>query len=436
MASLGFGKTGVEVRETVRSMIRARKNNGKTDSEDHVPLPHRQWLYGFLARHPELSIRSTMPLGKDRALVSPGAVELWFNKFQQTIEATDPTIFTSPGRIFNADETGFAFNTKTRQIVASKGTKNVYSITSNTKSQVSVLACCSAAGQYIPSMLIYPYKRIPQKNLLEKFPDALLQVSDNGWVTSAIFYSWLRDIFIPSTNNLPKPIILLVDGHPSHTSLLETSVICSENKIILYCLLPHASHICQPLDQAFFGAIKSAWKIAVKKHVSNVGEGVNLETFAGVFKPLWDSVTTPVLASNSFRAAGICPFNPGKVISSTKLLPSKVYLHEENAIQTTAYEPSSPVEAEMSVPVPSIDVEAFSFQESASPDSLDCSPSSQKEFHLSPSHTDANTSLLPLDISLALTPLIFPDPKGTPIDSTCIVQTGVSNTSATYSLPS
>ncbi|KAI8784141.1 jerky protein [Biomphalaria glabrata] len=64
-----------------------------------------------------------MRLDKDMALVSPVALESWFNKFQQTIQATDPTIFTSLGHIFNADETGFAFNTKTCQIETNKGSK-------------------------------------------------------------------------------------------------------------------------------------------------------------------------------------------------------------------------------------------------------------------------------------------------------------------------
>ena len=84
--------------------------------------------------------------------------------------------------------------------------------------------------------------------------DCLLQVSDNGWITAKIFFTWLRDTFIPKTSHIKKPLLLLVDGHISHTALSETSEICEVNGINLYCLLPHASQLTQPLYQAFFGS--------------------------------------------------------------------------------------------------------------------------------------------------------------------------------------
>lgn len=90
-----------------------------------------------------------MPLGKERALVSPEAVESLFTKFQQTMKAIDPTTLTSPELIFNVNESGFAINTKNSQIVAYKRSQNAYSISWNTK--VTVLTSCSV---YIPLMLI------------------------------------------------------------------------------------------------------------------------------------------------------------------------------------------------------------------------------------------------------------------------------------------
>uniref|UniRef100_A0A2C9KFK5 HTH CENPB-type domain-containing protein n=1 Tax=Biomphalaria glabrata TaxID=6526 RepID=A0A2C9KFK5_BIOGL len=299
MAQRGFGKTRDEVRETARAIIAVRNKTIESQDLDKIPLPSTQWLNGFFSRHPEISSRTPMPLSKERAVVTPKAIEKWFMDFRQTIESIDPTIFTSPSRIFNADETGFGFDVKSRQVIACKGSKNVYNITANTKKQVTVLACCSAAGEYMPPLLIYPYKRVPKHNLLDAFPEALIQLSDKGWMTAAVFFTWLRDVFIPSTNHLTKPILLLVDGHASHTSLLETSTICHDNNIILYCLLPHASHIIQPLDQAFFSSVKSAWQKAVSKHISVTGAGVNLESFSGVLKPAWYKAATPEIASST-----------------------------------------------------------------------------------------------------------------------------------------
>ena len=117
----------------------------------------------------------------------------------------------------------------------------------------------SSTGHYLPFMMVYPYKGLPQKDLVDGFPGAVVQASDNGWMTAAIFYAWLQDVFIPQTQHVKKPLLLLVDGHTSHTSLVETSTLCQENGIILYCCVAHASHLIQPLDQAFFGSIKPAW---------------------------------------------------------------------------------------------------------------------------------------------------------------------------------
>ncbi|XP_055883536.1 uncharacterized protein LOC129925957 [Biomphalaria glabrata] len=124
LAKYGFGKSNNEVLETVRAIIAARKDS--TQSQEQIKLPTRQWLFRFFGRHPELSSRAPMSLGKERALVSPEAVSLWFTKFEKAINSVDPTILISPNRIFNADESGFGFDKKNRKVVAFKGSKHIY----------------------------------------------------------------------------------------------------------------------------------------------------------------------------------------------------------------------------------------------------------------------------------------------------------------------
>ncbi|GFS24000.1 hypothetical protein ElyMa_003404000 [Elysia marginata] len=113
-----------------------------------------------------------MPLGKERAVVTPQAIHKWFAELRDYCLAVDPTLLDDPFRSYNSDETGFSFNPKGRKVVACKGAKNVYSVTSNTRTQVTVLATMSASGHYLPPLMIYPYKRIPSKNLLNRFPEA------------------------------------------------------------------------------------------------------------------------------------------------------------------------------------------------------------------------------------------------------------------------
>ncbi|XP_059157580.1 uncharacterized protein LOC131941962 [Physella acuta] len=342
LAQRGFGKTHEDVKATAKAIMALRNAASKSKSE----VPSTRWLYGFLKRHPQLSMRTPMSLGKERAIITPAAVEKWFSRFKTCVDGIDPTILESPERIFNADETGFSFDMKNRKVKACKGSKHVYRVTPFTKHQVTVLACTSVTGQYTPPMLIYPHKRIPQKNLLAAFPEANLQLSNNGWINAAIFHSWLRDSFIPAVKHLKKPVLLLVDGHTSHTSLLETSELCSENDIILYCLLANASHLMQPLDQAFFGVIKTAWAEALRQHINQTGDGVNLESFAMVLRPVWYKAATAEIAAKSFEAAGIYPYNPDKVLKSGKLEPSKVYRAAPTGDATTATSNQQPSTSE------------------------------------------------------------------------------------------
>jgi hypothetical protein len=53
--------------------------------------------------------------------------------------------------------------------------------------------------------------------------------------------------------------LLLVDGHDNHMTedfLFE----CYDNNISLLFLIPHSSHVLQPLDAAIFGPLKNAYR--------------------------------------------------------------------------------------------------------------------------------------------------------------------------------
>jgi hypothetical protein len=50
---------------------------------------------------------------------------------------------------------------------------------------------------------------------------------------------------------------LILDGHSSHITL-DFLIHCREHKIMLLCLIPHTSHLCQPLDVGLFGPLKTA----------------------------------------------------------------------------------------------------------------------------------------------------------------------------------
>ncbi|KAK8381999.1 hypothetical protein O3P69_015178 [Scylla paramamosain] len=54
-----------------------------------------------------------------------------------------------------------------RKIISMTGAKHLYSITSGTRQQVTMLTFSFAMGQYLPLLLIFPYTRDPRFNALE-----------------------------------------------------------------------------------------------------------------------------------------------------------------------------------------------------------------------------------------------------------------------------
>ena len=88
-------------------------------------------------------------------------------------------------------------------------------------------------------------------------PGTAYGMSPNGWIDQDLFTRWLQKLFIPSIPPA-QPVILLLDGHSSHYNP-EAIALAAEEKIIIFCLSPHTTHVAQPLDVSFFGPLKQHW---------------------------------------------------------------------------------------------------------------------------------------------------------------------------------
>ncbi|GFO22726.1 hypothetical protein PoB_004923100 [Plakobranchus ocellatus] len=86
----------------------------------------------------ELTLPRPQSLVKERALVTPAAIANWFDTIKTFMDSIDPKIFTDGNRVYNADESGFAFDPRARKVVTFEEVKNVYKVTSNSKAKVMV----------------------------------------------------------------------------------------------------------------------------------------------------------------------------------------------------------------------------------------------------------------------------------------------------------
>ena len=109
------------------------------------------------------------------------------------------------------------------------------------------------------------------------------------------------------------PVLPEQDGHSSHISI-ELIEMARENGVCLLCLLPHTSHILQPLDVGAFKSFKSRFNKACSKNMKqNPGRVITADILASMVGQAFPNAFTPVNILSGFKKTGIYPFNPSAV---------------------------------------------------------------------------------------------------------------------------
>ena len=73
----------------------------------------------------------------------------------------------------------------------------------------------------------------------------MVSVIKGGWISGSSTH-WLKDHFLNNAVS-HRPLLLLLDGHSSHFEP-QSIEFAKENDIVIFCLPPHTTHECQPLD--------------------------------------------------------------------------------------------------------------------------------------------------------------------------------------------
>ena len=262
-----------------------------------------------MERNPGISERTPQSLAKERAVVSENDIKEWMAEAKTTLEVEAPEALKDKRRCFNGDEVGYPLDVVSKRVLARTGQKQVYQRASGKHEQITVFACGNAAGEFMPPRLVFPGQRMRDIGV-GGFTEADYSMSDKGWMDSETFLACLSSLVsFCNEKVIERPVILFVDGYSAHCSL-EAARYCAMNDIHLYCLIPHASHLTQPLDVGVFGPMQSKWKEAlVNFQIQNPNSQPTKYIFPQVFKPVWEDPAKSANLAAGFKAAGIFPLN-------------------------------------------------------------------------------------------------------------------------------
>ncbi|XP_049779237.1 uncharacterized protein LOC126176141 [Schistocerca cancellata] len=248
-------------------------------------------------------------------------------------------------RIFNCDETGLTVIPKGRtKVVALKGRRQLGAVTSAERGQtVTAKIGVSASGLYVPAMLIYPRKRMQQAFATGLPPGAWAEVQETGWMTKELFLTWFKKFIVFTGASKERPILLLLDGHKTHTKNLELINVARENGVVLLCLPPHCSHRLQPLHVAFMKPLSKFYEDEVTSWLrTHPGEVVTLHQIASLFGKAFIHSATMSTAVNGFRKTGIWPVNRNVFQESDYLPCSTTDIHQAHTSGVTETEDQIP----------------------------------------------------------------------------------------------
>lgn len=289
----------------------AENHNIANKFDKRKGLAGKDWLYGFLKRSPGITLRQPEGTSLNRiASFNKESVQLFFSNLQSVMEKFK----FEPKNIYNMDETGITtVQKKCPKVYGCKGSKKVGAAISGERGRtITAVFSMSAAGNFVPPMMIYPRKRM-SKALEKNGPiGTVYKCSKNGWINSELFLQWLGHFQKHVKATVTDPVLLVLDNHNSHISIGAHNF-CKENNIHMVSLPPHTSDHLQPLDLTFFSSLKNALYREYELYLSSTGhQKITEYEVAELLNKAFMRVATMEKAVSGFRTSGIFPLNPDK----------------------------------------------------------------------------------------------------------------------------
>jgi hypothetical protein len=300
-----FGLTPVDVRKLAFQILEANTHLTNPFNKEKR-MAGKKWYYGFLKRNPKLSLRQPENISIHRVKgFNKESVYHFFDVLETIVNENKLNGF----RIFNMDETGFqTVQKRSPKVLAEKGKRQVGAISSAERGVNTTVVCCTNAnGFYVPPMIIFKRLRMDCSLANGAPPGSLVEVSESGYINSELFIKWLKHFISHVRPSGEDKVLLLLDGHTTHSKNFEAVNIARENGVLLLQLPGHTTHRLQPLDLAVFKPFQLYYDEAVTKwHRSNMPPLRQCHVSA-IIAEAYPRAATMSNAIGGFKASGVWP---------------------------------------------------------------------------------------------------------------------------------
>lgn len=150
--------------------------------------------------------------------------------------------------------------------------------------------------------------------------DARYNRTAHGWFDSGTFSDWFERHLLPHLKKQAGIKVVVGDNLSSHFQP-QIIKICIVNDIKFVCLPPNTTHLTQPLDVAFFGPLKRAWKSILNEWKDSPSGQKSPTLGKENFAPLL-TLLLEKLAPNSgenlragFKKCGIVPVDKAPILA-------------------------------------------------------------------------------------------------------------------------
>lgn len=306
-AEWGFPLRVLDVQLVVQSYL---NRCGKTVKRFKNNCPGVEWVRSFLGRQQVLTVRLGENVKRARAAIDVQTVSEYFDNLEEAIRDIEPS------NIINYDETNFCDDPGKTRVIVKRGTKHAEVIKDTSKTSTSVMMAASGSGELLPPYIVYKATHLYPTWIEGGISGARYNRNPTGWFDMEIFDDWFLNTCVPYLKTLQGPKVIIGDNLSSHISL-ETIKQCENFNIRFIVLPPNSTHLCQPLDVAFFRPMKVAWRKCLDEWKRKNYGTLPKSEFPKMLKKAMEIIEASAKENvrSGFRATGIVPLDRNRVLA-------------------------------------------------------------------------------------------------------------------------